>query len=375
MRTMMRPTTSTSSTAAATSTAAAAPTAALPPARFHWWATLASFWIISGLFLDGWYHIHYPENESFFTPWHGILYSGVGVAVAVILNQILRTRRSGVPFRQAVPPGYGLSIVGGVLVLVAGTWDGLWHEILGIEVGVEALLSPPHLTLALAGALVFAGPVRALWQQAGGVAPWPAILSTAVLLSLLGFFTQYVSPIAHLYPTAAAPVDQGPDLLHAAGIAAIVIHAAMITGAVLLLTLRWRLPFGAVTAILVVLTSYMATQRGTYLLIPAAIVGGLAIDALLAWRHPSRSDVGATRLVAVTLPAIVTTGIMLTFLVAGTLEWSVPLVTGAIAVSGAVGALLSVLAVPPALPAPPDGTSQGYGSDAGAADADERAAR
>jgi hypothetical protein len=367
MRTMTRPTPH-------NPPIAASPPAVTPPARFHWYATLASFWIISGLFLDGWYHIHYPENESFFTPWHGILYSGVGVAVAVILNQILRARRAGVPFRQAVPAGYGLSIVGGVLVLFAGTWDGLWHEIIGIEVGVEALLSPPHLTLALAGALVFAGPLRALWKQAGEVAPWPAILSTAVFLSLLGFFTQYVSPLAHLYPTVAAPVDQGPDLLHAAGIAAIVIHAAMITGAVLLLALRWRLPFGAVTAILGVFTAYMTTQRATYLLIPAAILGGLAIDALLARRPPSRTDTGATRLASVAIPAIVTTGIMLTFLVAGTLEWSVPLFTGAIAVSGAAGALLGVLVAPPTGP-PQEGdpdAAAGVTADAGAGAAGTR---
>jgi hypothetical protein len=32
-------------------------------------------WTILGLFLDGWAHSH-GKPESFFSPWHGVLYSG-----------------------------------------------------------------------------------------------------------------------------------------------------------------------------------------------------------------------------------------------------------------------------------------------------------
>jgi hypothetical protein len=104
--------------------------------------------------------------------------------------------------------------------------------------------------------------------------------------------------------------------------------------------------------VLGVMTAYMATQRGTYLLIPAAIVCGLAIDALFTRRPPGRGDVRATRVAAAGIPALVTTGLMVTFAVAGTLEWSAPLVTGAVAVSAAAGALLGVLMLPPAAPHP-----------------------
>ncbi len=33
-------------------------------------------WLMGGLYLDGWAHNHVPELETFFTPWHAVLYSG-----------------------------------------------------------------------------------------------------------------------------------------------------------------------------------------------------------------------------------------------------------------------------------------------------------
>src|SRR5688500_828822 len=59
--------------------------------RFAWLVTGAHTWILVGLFLDGWFHIHRPDGESFFTPWHGVLYSGVAATVVVHLLQQRRT--------------------------------------------------------------------------------------------------------------------------------------------------------------------------------------------------------------------------------------------------------------------------------------------
>ena len=38
--------------------------------------TVFSLWAVTGLFLDGWSHNHH-RPETFFTPWHAVLYSGV----------------------------------------------------------------------------------------------------------------------------------------------------------------------------------------------------------------------------------------------------------------------------------------------------------
>jgi hypothetical protein len=324
------------------------------PARFHWWATGANLWIVAGLFLDGWYHIHHPENESFFTPWHGILYSGVGVAVAVILDQMLRGRRRGLRWRAAVPTGYGLSVLGGAVVAVGGLTDMVWHEELGIEVGVEALLSPPHLLLAVAGTLVFAGPLRAARRMLPGREGhaagrlWPAIISVGFVLALLGFFTQYAAPVRQVYPTVDAPVTTGgTDLLHAAGVTGYLLHAALLAGAVLLLGLRWRLPLGAVTAVVLIPSALVATQEATFHLLPGVALAAALADVVVSRRPPARGDVVGTRIVAAVVPAFVTAGIMATFALRGELAWSAPLVTGTIALTAATGTFMGILMHPP----------------------------
>jgi hypothetical protein len=49
-----------------------------------WIMTVLSAVFISGLFLDGWAHTHGRVDETFFTPWHAVLYGGY-LACAVVL--------------------------------------------------------------------------------------------------------------------------------------------------------------------------------------------------------------------------------------------------------------------------------------------------
>jgi hypothetical protein len=71
---------------------------------------LASGWVITGMVLDAWAHTH-QRLESFFTPWHGVLYSGFVVLMAWMAWISLRARllhRAG----GALPVGYGVGMVG-----------------------------------------------------------------------------------------------------------------------------------------------------------------------------------------------------------------------------------------------------------------------
>ena len=64
-----------------------------------------------------------------------------------------------------MPPGYELAIVGVLIFMAGGVGDMIWHEIFGIEIGVEALLSPTHLILAVGMTLIISGPFRAGWRR------------------------------------------------------------------------------------------------------------------------------------------------------------------------------------------------------------------
>ncbi len=41
--------------------------------------------LVSGLYADGWAHVNVPGLETFFTPWHGVLYGSFALLVAWLL--------------------------------------------------------------------------------------------------------------------------------------------------------------------------------------------------------------------------------------------------------------------------------------------------
>src|SRR5262249_39245061 len=75
---------------------------------------------VGGLFLDGWAHTHGRVDQSFFTPWHAVFYSGYAAVAAALAGAVLARRARGHRWRHAAPAGYGLSLVGGLVFAAAG---------------------------------------------------------------------------------------------------------------------------------------------------------------------------------------------------------------------------------------------------------------
>ena len=306
-----------------------------PSRAFPWLVTATSTWILAGLFVDGWFHIHDPGLETFFTPWHALLYSGVAAALVV---HLLEHRRAG-----GLRPGYGLSLVGGLLVSAAGFVDMVWHTVAGVEADLDALLSPPHLLLITAGTLVFAGPLRA--ALLGGGAGLPAALSAAFVVTGLAFFTQYANPFTHLYPVTGYSPESGlgavaasadlAELRQVAGVAGVVVFAALVAGAVAVLRSLDGLPPAAVLVAVVVPVLFLTGLRGTQLLLPAALAAGLLAELL-------RRRLGPAALAAAAC-ALLTTGWVVSLVLAHDVAWSVELLTGSIGSAAATGYLVGWL--------------------------------
>jgi hypothetical protein len=93
--------------------------------------------------------------ETFFTPSHALLYLGVGISlISAILNLallLIKKQARNTPFVF----GSKLIIIGAVLQIIAGPGDFYWHELFGID----GLLSPTHITLALGIMIVSLGAV------------------------------------------------------------------------------------------------------------------------------------------------------------------------------------------------------------------------
>ena len=101
--------------------------------RFSLVVSILELVFVGGVYVDGWARNHDRVDDSFFTPWHGLLYATYLVVAAVMLARVLKTHRTGTTWRAAVPDGYALSLVGVELFLAAGIGDMVWHTLFSVE--------------------------------------------------------------------------------------------------------------------------------------------------------------------------------------------------------------------------------------------------
>jgi len=322
---------------------------------FDWTFTLLSSWLIGGVFLDGWAHNHGKVDQSFFTPWHAVLYSGFAVIALFLAITLVRNHARGYAWRRAFPTGYGSSVIGAVVFAVGGVGDLGWHTLFGIEKGLEGEISPTHLMLAVGGTLIFTGPLRALWLR---TAPhsrpaWamllPGLLALTYIFSILTFFTQYASPIVHSRADLQ-PVTEN-DLSTALGVTSILLQSAIVMGIILFAVRRWRLPVGSFALLLGLNGLLMSLLAGSAPIIEVGILSaiiGLIADLLNSALYPSAQRMIAWRVFAFVVPVVnYLIYFAVLFALKGSLGWSVHLWTGSIVEAGIVGLLISYLVVPP----------------------------
>src|SRR5436305_340820 len=172
--------------------------------RFNWAMAVLSTLLVAGFYLDLWAHAHGRTDNTFFTPWHAVLYSMLATVGVFLSITAWRAWRRGASWRQSLPAGYGLALLGVGLFVLGGAANLVWHLLFGVEFSVDALLSPTHLVLAAAGLLIVTGSLRAAWHDPLRTSrQWlpriPAVLSLALALAIFTGFTQFVHPLVDPY--------------------------------------------------------------------------------------------------------------------------------------------------------------------------------
>ena len=326
--------------------------------RFEWAIAFFQTWLVSGLYLDGWAHNHIAALETFFSPWHALLYSGLFAMTGFVFGIVQRNHAAGRPWRRSLPAGYGTLPAGAVIFLVGGLLDMTWHILFGIESSINGLISPPHLLIAAGATLIGMAPVRAAWLRPDArLASWrrqgPMLLALAYTLSLEMFLTQYVHPFSTPYLSLRHETTN-PYYGQAIGTASVFLQTALLMSFVALLIRRWawRLPTGVMTLILTVTAALMSTQRDEYLVVPIGLVAGVGADLLGGWLRPAVQRPRRLRAFAFLVPVLLYT---LTWIVFAAVEgtwWSAHLLVGTAIMAGVVGWSTSFVALPPALPGP-----------------------
>jgi hypothetical protein len=327
--------------------------------RFDWLMLLVGMWPLAGALTDANAHINEPKLETFFTPWHALLYSGV-LAVGLTIGYVAwRNHQRGYAWTRAVPPGYGLTLVGVGILGVAGIGDLIWHSLFGIERDIPALTSPTHMLIILGILFVVAGPLRAALArpvvEVRGLAQLPMIVSVTLTYLFLTVPLQYLHPFSYRfaqfgdvdvfadqpYPPASSFLAEG------LGLAAILVTSAVLMGVILFVARRWQLLFGSLTLILTADIAALGALQRDFSLVPAAFVTGLIADLLILTLRPSPARPNLFRLFAFLLPALYFTAYFVTLFLTSQVVWIIHLWVGSIFAAGWVGWAMSYLVVPP----------------------------
>jgi hypothetical protein len=318
-------------------------------------------WMILGLFTDGWAHLNLPGLETFFTPWHGVLYSGFAAAAAWLGVLARRGRRAGLPWTHALPVGYPLAAVGVALFGLGGLGDMAWHVVFGVEVGIDALLSPTHLVLLVGAALMLTAPLRATWARPVAVGgptlrdELPAVLSLALVTALAAFFLMYASVFTS--PRAAdeltripegAPGHEAAEMPAMTGLAGYLVTTVLLVTPLLLTQRVGRRPRGQVAIVVGAVAWLSVAVAGftAYGLAAAAavtvagVVADLAVDAID--RSSLRRDLRLAASAAV-LPALVWPAQLVAVALTAGMRWPVELWSGVVVLSALVAAALAVV--------------------------------
>lgn len=241
---------------------------------------VCGLWMIVGLFVDGWSH-QANKPDTFFTPWHALLYSGFGAAVAYSVHIGRRDGKAG------LVPAVGDDRVTtlGVALFVAGAiGDGIWHSLIGIEVDIEGLISPTHLMLMTGGLLMVTLPVRSA-VRSGEPAKLPVFASMGLALGVASFFLMYLTPWSHaeVFESAYRPDVELSDLRVGVGMATVIVTTLLFVGTLVWTARRWTLPPGAATVIFTSVAIGLAGLEGfdVRLSILAATAAGVTFDVLV----------------------------------------------------------------------------------------------
>lgn len=357
--------------------ATTAPSAARPTTstRDDLVTTAFGAWLILGLFVDGWAHLNLPGLETFFTPWHGVLYSGFTAGALWLGVLARRGYRLGLPWNRALPVGYPTAAAGVLLFGAGGVGDMVWHVAFGVETGIDALVSPTHLVLLTGGALTLTAALRAGWARPsapGGptlASELPAMLSLTLVTALGAFFLLYVSVFTS--PAAAqemtripegAPGHEAAELSAVAGLAGYVVTTMLLVAPLLLAQRVGRRPRWAVVMVVgaVAWLSVAVGGFSTYGVAVAAAVSVAAVGVEAVAVLIERSRLPRTLhlpALAATVPLLLWPAQLVALAFTEGVRWPVELWSGIVGLSALVAVALAVVAgwIPDAAGAVPGG--------------------
>ncbi len=321
----------------------------------RWWlAGTAADWgyvalsagLIAGGYFDAWINRHLLVRT-----WEHALPQAAWAAITIYLGvwAFVSFRRDH-DLRTAVPEGYGLAVVGCAVFLAGIVINVWWATAFATDFGVPAIFRPPNLMEIGAAALIVSGPLRASVVRGELMAAPTAVLSAALLLAAVTFFSQFDDPYIDQYAASPPPPTSQFDLFNykeeILGAVGLMMQAAAVTGVILWTLRQTRLPTGSITLMITVAGFAAATQQGRYeVVLVAAAVGLISEIALIVARPRADRDLSML-LFAVAVGSLLSGGYLLYLGLGPGTWWPPDMIYGSIVACALVSALISYVIFP-----------------------------
>jgi hypothetical protein len=335
---------------------------------------LASIFVtVFGMALDLWAHLtkRVSNEEGFFTLWHLVMYTGIGLVVIHIVWPVIQGLRQGKTIRQSVPMGYLWAFYGVPIIMLGGLGDAVWHTLFGVEIGTEALVSPSHILLMIGLFALLSAPFRAmcLRRQPGSTLEWRADWPGLVSLGFVWFFIvavfwyansifityRWYTPSAIVEWGLRVPTELGNHIVASAP--AEMLEMGFVQGALsilfttftllfVLMTVgrRYRLPIGFWAMLFAFGSLHAFLYKQTQLFV-VALVAGVLVEVLLR-ALDYRRDERRLRLATVFMPALFHAVLMFAAVIFGN-WWTLHVLLGFPLFAGLIGGLIGLVIKPP----------------------------
>ena len=237
---------------------------------------VAMLWFFIGAWIDSSAHTYLLDDiETFFTPWHAVLYSGYAfsVLVAVYVKNKIKDYK------------FDVGVLGAVIFGIGGASDAVWHTLLGIETGVEPLVSPSHLMLFLGAFLMLDYVFTA--RPSKDILDTASVVSVSTIYALVMFITQF------LHPYLQYEVFFTYDDAFAAGT---LFFQAMLASIVFVYAIRFKTTPSQMyllyflSFVYVSVHSSLGDTRLMLLIIGIGLIYGLGVYSLTSWYYKTNHD-------------------------------------------------------------------------------------
>lgn len=257
---------------------------------FDWLYSVLVLLMSAGIYMDGWSHIEFGPDQSVFSEYHLLFYTSLVMIGLWLVGNAFRYIRQGYRGLNAIPVGYTLSLIGVFVFGVGGVLDLTGHSLFGFETGMEALLSPTHMTLFIGWSLIALGPARAAAKRQTKptfLHLLPGLFSWTIFANVLAFAGMAYFPTVNnawmLGEWRTTTEWYGQSL----GVMGVMMQSALLVGTSLWLVHNFRLPVGVFTFFFTLFAALATITSFVPQFIVPFVITGVLLDVLYQVLKPN----------------------------------------------------------------------------------------